>query len=198
MLSYLIGFAVLVVQSNSLSVSWKTIRRAVTVTRSSEAVLPSSCSIRNDAMRLIMHSPTTTCSTTNNRRSKLLSRMKFSTGKEEGTKRPVDKERYSGLKNAIMMGTPLFIKFFIVMIVKFVKDVTIFPTIYMIKFIKKVAVVVSKKNKNSSEEDLDLTRVRSLSPHPFLFLEDNNILFVLFYSFFLQQKVIMGGPGTKF
>lgn len=95
--------------------------------------------------------------------------MSLSTGKEEGTKRPVDTEKYSGLKNAIMMGTPLFLKFFIVMIVKFVKDVTIFPTIYMIKFIKKAVAVVSKKNSVSSEEDLDLTRVSSLSSPPFSF-----------------------------
>jgi hypothetical protein len=76
----------------------------------------------------------------------------------------------SGVKTAITMGLPLFFKFVIVMIVKFVKDLVIYPFLFMRKLfrisLRRSNSKATTKNESSNEEkkisaeeDLELTTV---------------------------------------
>lgn len=177
----LLVFTLLLSQTSSLSLSWKTKRSSATTTTTrskltmsnSNSFSPTRTSIKCDATMMMMMGSASTTSNGRNcfsssyqlfRRGTLLSRMNLSASRKEEEEEKTTEDKGNtddtGLKNAIMMGTTLFLKFFVVMIVKFVKDVTIFPTIYMMKFIKRLISTVKKRPNNSSEEDLDLTRVR--------------------------------------
>ena len=79
----------------------------------------------------------------------------------------------SGWKNALMMGPPLVIKLCVVMLVKFVTDVVIFPALFLYRFLRLIQKKIlsmfsttkiddeqsSSNKKISSAEDLDATRV---------------------------------------
>lgn len=43
-----------------------------------------------------------------------------------------------GLKNALIMGPPLILKFLVVLIVKFLTDVIVFPLLYLYRFIRLI------------------------------------------------------------
>jgi hypothetical protein len=220
-------FTLLVSQANSLSLSWKPKRisataTATTTTRSKlityNSYTPTRTSINSDATVMTKGSASTTYNGRNYfsssyhlfRRGTLLSSMNLSaTSMKEDEKKTTEKKGNTdtGLKNAIMMGTTLFLKFFVVMIVKFVKDVTIFPTLYMMKFVKKLVSAVKKSPNKSSEEDLDLTRVSFfqlflqrilMRVHAFILNESFVAKPYPLLIFVISQKVIMGGPGTKF
>lgn len=91
----------------------------------------------------------------------------------------------SGVKNAISMGLPLFFKFVIVMIVKFVKDLVIYPFLLM----RNLFRISLRRSSSKADINHPPTKNDSTNEEKKISAEEDLELTI---------KVIMGGPGTQF
>lgn len=91
-----------------------------------------------------------------------------STGEENSNKSDGGLDNSNGFLVALMMGPPLIAKFLILMLVKFVTDLVVFPLLYLYRVVKRLKVAMfsgfkdessSSSSKLTQEEDMETTIV---------------------------------------